>query len=380
MAIIKLSEQGATVVAYPALLRARDLVGPDNLYFVVLAENRAVLDLLDVVPERNVLVVRTSSLPLMVLDVLRVVRRLRRAGVDAVVDMELFSRASAILAFLSGASIRVGVRSYFGEGPYTGDLFTHGVRFNPHLPARAVFWQLVAAVESDPEELPALDEVGVPVGLTRPPKVPPTEEERHRAQALLGLSSERHPPVVLLNPNAGDLMPLRKWPGERYVELARRLLDHDPELVVAVTGTEGEAELAGTIVRSIGSERCVDLSGRTTLRELLAVMGESDVLVTNDSGPAHFAGLTGIDSVVLFGPETPAVFAPDDPRSTAVWAGLACSPCISPLNGRRSACADNVCMKRIGVDEVFDAVLAHLEARRGSVREEVSHGSGSPTA
>ncbi len=64
----------------------------------------------------------------------------------------------------------------------------------------------------------------------------------------------------------------------------------------------------------------------------------SRVFVTNDSGPALFAARTG--------------------RSQAIWAGLACSPCVNALNNRLSRCRDNVCMQRITVDEVFDATMA----------------------
>lgn len=53
--IIKLVEQGATVIAAPAIQRAIDLVGRDNVYFAVLEENRPILDLLDMLPDRNIL-------------------------------------------------------------------------------------------------------------------------------------------------------------------------------------------------------------------------------------------------------------------------------------------------------------------------------------
>ena len=89
---------------------------------------------------------------------------------------------------------------------------------------------------------------------------------------------------------------------------------------------------------------------------MLVVYGFAEILVTNDSGPAHFASLTPIDVVVLFGPETPLLFGAPSPRSHALWAGIACSPCVNALNNRQSACQDNVCMKMLGVDLVFETV------------------------
>ena len=93
------------------------------------------------------------------------------------------------------------------------------------------------------------------------------------------------------------------------------------------------------------------------------IYGLAEALVTNDSGPAHFAALTPIDVVTLFGPETPRLFAARTIRNHVFWAGIACSPCVSALNGRTSSCQDNVCMQRIDVDRVFDEVCRVHEER-----------------
>ena len=80
------------------------------------------------------------------------------------------------------------------------------------------------------------------------------------------------------------------------------------------------------------------------------------MLVTNDSGPAHFASLTPVHTVVLFGPETPLLFGSLAPATTIIWKQLACSPCVSVFNHRLSPCDNNRCMQLITVDEVCAAV------------------------
>jgi ADP-heptose:LPS heptosyltransferase len=87
------------------------------------------------------------------------------------------------------------------------------------------------------------------------------------------------------------------------------------------------------------------------------------VLVTNDSGPAHFATLTPIRVVTLFGPETPALFAAQTPRNTALWAGIICSPCVNAFNNRQSPCRNNLCMQAITVDQVFQATCHAYEQK-----------------
>ena len=93
------------------------------------------------------------------------------------------------------------------------------------------------------------------------------------------------------------------------------------------------------------------------------LFGLAEVLVTNDSGPAHFAALTSIDVVALFGPETPLLFAAPGPRSHPIWAGIACSPCVNAFNNRQTACRDNACMKSITVEQVYATVRRIYRAR-----------------
>src|SRR5581483_5047626 len=109
---------------------------------------------------------------------------------------------------------------------------------------------------------------------------------------------------------------------------------------------------------------CVSLAGRTSLRQLLVLCALADVLVSNDSGPAHFATLTDVDVVVLFGPETPVLFASPSPRTHVLWAGLACSPCVNAFNDRVSPCTNNLCMQALTVEQVGRAVGRCLEGRR----------------
>ncbi len=363
---IKLAEQGSTVLAHQALSDAAARVGRENVFMGVFQENRFILDVLGVIPPENVLALNAESLGTLVQSALAAIARLRRLGIDAAIDLEFFARSSALLTALSGAAVRVGFHAYFGEGPYRGDLMTHRVRYNPHLHTTETFAMLVAALDVRAEALPSFDFVPTAAG-ERLPSFTPAASEVGEVEALLarctGLPDT--PPLILLNANASDLVPLRRWDTARYVELARLLLAHFPQVHIAFTGAREEAAKVQALVRQLGDARCFSLAGETTLRQLLVLYGLARVLVTNDSGPAHFASLTSIHTVTLFGPETPHLFAARTPRNTALWAGIACSPCVSALNNRQSACTDNVCMQRIGVGQVFSAVCESYKARDG---------------
>ncbi|MDW8309779.1 MAG: glycosyltransferase family 9 protein [Verrucomicrobiales bacterium] len=361
---VKLAEQGSTVLAWAALRRAVEMVGRDHVYFLVLEENRFILDVLDVIPRQNVIPVAGKGVWGMARSALGAIRRVRRLQPDAAIDLEFFSRGSAALTFLSGASRRVGFHAFHGGGPYRGDLMTHRLIYNPHLHTCETFLSLVEALRRPPDDLPAFD--FTERAEDNPPPFVPGPEETEVVRKMITEAGAR-PPLILLNPNASDLLPLRRWPAERYVELARRLLERYPEVRIGLTGAPNEAAAVEGLCVRVGSPRCVSFAGRTTLRQLLVLYTLAEVLVTNDSGPAHFATLTPIHVVTLFGPETPRLFAARTPRNTVLWAGLACSPCVSAYNNRQSPCRNNLCMQAISVERVFAEVCRAYEARRNAV-------------
>lgn len=368
---VKLAEQGSTVLAYPAIREAVARAGRENVYFLAFEENRFIVDALDLLPADNVITVRTRTLPETLFSCLQAVRRLRRLPLGAALDLEFFARSSAIFTYLSGAAQRVGFHPFAGGGAYRGDLMTHRMVYNPHLHTSQVFFSMVTALSQPPERFPAHDGTAPPLSELPTPVYAPRPEDVAAVKSLIaeGTGSPSPPPLILLNVNCSDLLPLRRWPTDRYIALARRLLTRYPDLYIGFTGAPEERPEAEAVVRRVGSPRCVNFAGRTTLRQLLALYSLSRVLVTNDSGPAHFATLTPIHVVTLFGPETPKLFASTSPRSHALWSGIVCSPCVSAYNNRVTPCANNLCMQRITVDEVFDITCGLYDAAANSEPE-----------
>jgi ADP-heptose:LPS heptosyltransferase len=167
--------------------------------------------------------------------------------------------------------------------------------------------------------------------------------------------------IILLNPNASDIIPLRKWPIKKYIRLAKLLIELEGTFIV-ITGIESEKTAGETIRRSLKPERCLNLAGWTSFTQLLDLYSVSDILITNDSGPAHFASMTGIETFVLFGPETPKLYRPLGENNHVFYAKYSCSPCVSVFNHRRSPCRDNRCLKSITVEEVYHEVRKKIGA------------------
>src|SRR5213592_617936 len=94
---VKFAEQGSTVLAYPAIRRAIEMVGRENVYFVVFEDNRFILDAMEIIPDGNVITIATQSPFALSRGALQAILRARRIGIDSAVDLEFFTRFSALL-------------------------------------------------------------------------------------------------------------------------------------------------------------------------------------------------------------------------------------------------------------------------------------------
>ncbi len=362
---VKLIEMGSTVLACPAFAAAARMVGEDNIYILVFAQNRAIVDLLPYFPDEQVITIADQNLAAFCRDLPRALARVRELRIDTAVDLEGLTRSSAIITWLTGAVRRVGYHNFTAEGPYRGRLFTHELTYTFQHHVSRMFLSLALAAGRSSEDGPLFKE-RVPEDLLTLPVFEPTPAEQVEVRRILSHHVGEDPgrPLILLNPNTGDQLPIRQWPEERFVELGRRLLEIFPGATLAVTGTEAERGGSQRVARAIGPvHQVVSVAGDTTLRQLLTLYTLADLLVSSDCGPGHFASLTSVSVVSLFGPETPMLYAPMGDHVQTLWAGLACSPCVNILNHRLSNCSDNQCMKDISVDQVVQACRRALEHR-----------------
>ena len=239
--------------------------------------------------------------------------------------------------------------------------------YNPHIHAARTFISLVEAIAEHSDKLPdpaepALKKQIADISLALP-RVDVSKQECDAVRAIL---QELHPGlspayrIVLLNPNSSDMVCARRWPGGNFKELAQRLLQEE-QLLIVITGAPEEQEPARKLVAELADPRVVSMAGRTSLRQLVALYSISSLMITNDSGPAHFASLTDLPVLVLFGPETPRIYGPLGTKVEPHYLGISCSPCISAYNQKRSSCTDNVCMKSIRVDDIHARARALLQ-------------------
>jgi ADP-heptose:LPS heptosyltransferase len=168
----------------------------------------------------------------------------------------------------------------------------------------------------------------------------------------------------------GGILPERAWPAAYYARVAQGLCREG--FAVGLIGLKDDAQLAKDLQAQTDSPYCIDLTGYTrSIRELLMLFHASELLITNDGGPGHFACLTPIQTMVFFGPETGKLYGPLGSRNTVIESGIACSPCLSAYNHRLTFCdGDNQCLKRIAPDPVLDAALRFLKPTHSAAHVE----------
>ncbi len=359
---IELSEMGSAILVDPAMRKLQKEAGA-NLHFAIFKKNKPSLDLLGTVPQENICTIRGDNFFSLAQDCIKFFYWTRKRKIDAVIDLELFSRITALLTGFSGAPYKVGFHAYYNEGLYRGDFLSHKVAYNSHIHIAKNFMALVNALMTPQEEIPysktKVDDNEISLA-----KVKYSDDEKKIVRDIVHECFEKFDScthkIVLINPNASELLIQRRWPQESFVQLIKMILDNCPRAVVLITGDPREREEAEILRRQVQNERCVNFAGKVEFARLPILYSISAFMVTNDSGPAHFAAITDMPTFVIFGPETPALYGSLG-RSTPIYAGLACSPCVSAANHRKTACTDNVCLKVIKPSPVFEIIKPELD-------------------
>ena len=362
---IELSEMGSAILVDPAMRNAQ--ARGAELFFLIFKSNRASLTLLNTVKPENIFTIDSSSLGGLIKDTLRflIVARFRR--IDTVIDLELFSRFTALLTGLCGARRRVGYHIFHGEGLWRGFMLTRKVHYNPHIHITKNFLSLIHAAFAKEIEVPfskiqiSDSEVKLEQAVINPDVMKKVLSRIEKKAAEVGISyTHGKDRLILINPNASDLLPQRRWAQQRFSELIQAVNQRYPNDLILITGSPAEFVYVDKVRFVANVKNALNFAGQVTFSELPPLYTLSDVMVTNDSGPGHFSAVTPLRTVVLFGPETPALYGSIG-NSIAITANLACSPCVSAANHRKTPCQDNVCMQAITVAQVLDKVAIQLQ-------------------
>jgi heptosyltransferase-2 len=271
---------------------------------------------------------------------LRLAGELRKRAFDAAILLQNAIEA-AIIVFLAGIPMRAG---YNSDG--RGLLLTHSV----------VRTKAIRQVHQTDYYLEMVKALGCrPAG--RENHLHPGQADDLLAETLLkrfGLEDNRL--LVGMAPGAA-YGPAKKWFPERFSSIADRLGDGFSAQTL-LFGSSEDHDTAAT-VQARAKYPIVDLTGKTSLKEAMALMSRCRMFISNDSGLMHVAAALGVPTVAIFGSTNPATTSPPGRNNIIIHKDVACSPCL------KTHCpTDFRCMDLIGVDDVYDAAVRMLEREK----------------
>lgn len=332
--VLKFWEGGLIVMGAPWYRALRRRYPAARIDFLTLDVNAQLCGMLG--SADRVLALRISAgLPVFFKDLLAVLPSLRAENYDLLLDLEFLSRFSALVTAFTRPGCAAGfVKEGFLRGNFHGIGVPLDLRRHMTENYRAFFSAVgVAAVEADGRPLEASYEgLGVPADAK----------------------------FIALNFDRKDIMPERAWPRANY----EAVLDY-----VLASGYKA-AVISQRRVELPERPGLVNLSGRLDYRQLAGFFSRAALFVTHDSGPMHLAAAMGCPTVSIFGPESPAGYAPLGPRHKALYLGLPCSPCVDTLKGKELNCVrrGNECVTGITPPMVIKAMteLLSIKARPSS--------------
>lgn len=255
---------------------------------------------------------------------------------DVVIDTEQWHRLSAVVAYLSGAPVRIG----FGTNERE-KLFTHSISYSHEDYEVYSFLHLIEPLIDRSYDF-KVDEPFIGIKNDVPSHL--QDELKNKDK------------VIAIFPGASVME--RKWGGDKFGEVAKILSDKGYDIIIL--GSDADRADAERIKKHAGN--CVDLTGRTDLRDIAAVLKKSRLLITADSGLMHIAFAVGTPTVSLFGSGIEKKWAPGGKRHVVINKNLECSPCTR--FGYTPRCKRNVeCMSSVSVEEVITAVKTILDRK-----------------
>lgn len=187
-----------------------------------------------------------------------------------------------------------------------------------------------------------------------------SEERRVEAKSILGAhGAQEHRSIIALCPGSTNSR-AKRWPAERYAALADRFIE-EMNADVLLVGARDEIEVSREVTSRM-RHKPIMLTGETDLAQLTAVLSLVDLLVTNDTGPAHIAAALERPTLVIFGPTDPRTTRPFSKSAELIRRPPDCAPCML-----RDCPIDHRCMTAITHEEVYARALAMIKVAHAEV-------------
>ncbi len=360
--VMELFEMGAATMAYSSIAYIKNKIKDSNIYCLTLKSMKESWELLDIIPEKNIYTIDDRNLMTFFFSLCSQIIKLRSKKIDMLIDYELFMRIPAIIAFLIKTKHRSGFNRYEMEGLYRGSFYDFNCMFNQNMHIARNFLALTKTAIELRQDYPNYKDKTESSEITSPHYSSDEKLNKVIKEKITNEYAEYNgQKIILVNPDVGMTLSLRNYPKDNYVQIIKKVLGEYPTHLVALVGVKDNIPVCDHIHKKVNNKRCINLCAKTkNLRELFEMLSIAELLISNDSGMPHFAASTGTKTITIFGPETPRMYGPIG-KAVAIYNDYHCSPCLSAYNHKLSKCTNNMCIKTISHETVFETIKRVLE-------------------
>jgi ADP-heptose:LPS heptosyltransferase len=337
--VCKFLGMGSIIQATPLLQTLKENFPAAEITFITSVSNVKLLESIHVVD--RTLAIDDRGFMQVITSTFRALRQLWKNKADLYIDLETYSFFSTALATMSCSTNRFGF--YRIERNIRMGVYTHMMFFNARAAIAQSYLQMarLAGCTTINESLYNF-------------KVK-DEDKLSCGRKIIAITGSGTSSYVIINPNASDLRVERRWPAEKFVALIHSLRNKYPEKTFLLIGAGNEFNWVKSVYDGLDENartRVFNTAGLFSLYELFSLIENSELVITNDTGPMHISFAYSRPTISLFGPASPSQYG-QNPNSFGIYKNIYCSPCVHdfltpPCHG------DNQCMKKITVEEVLN--------------------------
>jgi len=340
IAICKFKGMGSIVQATPMIDALRKKYPNAQIIFVSTVANKKILETIK--PINKIILLNDKGLFVFAYSCTKALLSLIKIRPQVFIDLEIYSDFSTLFTLFTLSKNRIGF--YLRSSSFRMGIYTHMMFFNSKLPIANVYLQIAKLLNCDTQnsELYSFSEIN----------------------SLPNYISSKY---IVINPNASDLRLERRWDSSNFVSLINNLLNDFEDYEIILIGSKNEYEYTENINQIIANKRVINTAGSTSLEELIAIIKNATLMISNDTGPMHLAFATNTPIVCLFGPCSPEQYGKSS-KSYIIYKQVYCRPCVhdfevAPCNG------NNVCMKLISTQEVYSLVKKLLNKQEDNIEK-----------
>lgn len=334
--IMKFSGFGNIVLALPTIRAIRKKYPNSEIIFLTHTINKAVIEKESSINKIETFDVEGTFGTFQ--NILELFNSIKKENFDLVIDLEQFSRFSALVSFFSKAKTKVGFNT---KGQGREKLYDIKIDYNNNQHTSKTFGDITKRLNAK------IDFNDTKISLTK--------NDKTNVDLLLKKQGISEKDILIgIHPGCGVNNPKRKWQKEKFAKLADFLIG-EYGCKIFFTGTGMEDELIKEI-QLMMKNPSINFCDSTNIRESAELISRCKFFISNDTGPLHLASAMKIPVVSFFGPNTPLLYGPLGDNSLIFYKKMNCSPCTTNFNEKSTKCKHFKCINNISFEEVRDKI------------------------